>query len=87
MIEAPTFISRAARWTRFRAPGRHCRRPRPDRDHAAQRIPADDEPRASRGDWASSGYLMTSMGHTTQDKFFLVDTAKQVICTFDVKRR
>jgi hypothetical protein len=38
----------------------------------------------AQGICASPGYLMTTLGATNADRFYLMDTNKQVICVYSV---
>ncbi len=84
MTDKPSILGRAARWTRFALLagiaiilGVIVTTPRNEYPLQMSRAQA-------AGIAAAPGYLMTSLNATTADRFFLVDTNKQVICVYQV---
>src|SRR5438046_3059969 len=87
MSEKKPLTERLARWTRFAllaaiavVLGLIVTTPRDE---------TSDYPRLmnraqAEGIAAAPGYLLTSIGISNADKLFLVDTTKQVICTYGV---
>ncbi len=84
MNESPTFLNRAAHWTRFTliaaiavVMGLILTTPRNEYPLTMSRAQAN-------AIGAAPGYLLTSLPQGTGTQFYLVDTTKQIICVYNI---
>lgn len=84
MSDKPTFLERAARWTRFVIVaaiavvlGLIVTTPRNE-------VPLTMSRAQAEGIGAAPGYLVTTLGANAAEKFYLIDTNNKVICVYSV---
>ena len=84
MTEKPTILSVAARWTRVALLAAIAVVLALIVTTPHNEYPLTISRAQAQGISAAPGYLMTSLNATNADRFFLVDTTKQVICVYSV---